>query len=79
MNQRWAERAGCDLSLAEKLPNLDIDSWAGGDETSVTRYRSGCRDNLVIEFWEMEGSPHVPLLADDFGQRILTWLYHSSR
>ena len=79
LNQRWAERAGCDLSLVENLPNLDIDTLAGGDETSVTRYRSGCRDNLVVEFWEMEGSPHVPLLADDFGQRILAWLYDSSR
>ena len=79
LNQRWAERAGCDLSLAENLPNLDIDSWAGGDETSVTRYSSGCRDSLVVEFWEMEGSPHVPLLADDFGLRILAWLYDSSR
>ena len=78
LNQRWAERAGCDLSLAENLPNLDIDTSAGGDETSVTRYRSGCRDNLVVEFWEMEASPHVPLFADDFGQRILAWLYDSS-
>ncbi len=78
LNQRWAERAGCDLSLAEDLPNLDIDIRADGDETSVTRFRSGCRDNLVVEFWEMEASPHVPLLADDFGQRILAWLYDSS-
>ena len=79
LNQRWAERAGCDLSLAENLPSLNIDSWAGGDETSITRYRSGCRDNLAVEFWEMESSGHVPRLTGDFGQRILAWLYDSSR
>ena len=79
LNQRWAERAGCDLSLAENLPSLNMDSWAGGDETSITRYRSGCRDNLVVEFWEMESSAHLPRLTGDFGQRILAWLYDSSR
>ena len=72
--RRWAERAGCDLSGAENLPNLDVDAKADGDETSVIRYRSGCRDNLVVEFWEMESSRHVPSLAPDFGQRILSWL-----
>ena len=76
--RRWAERAGCDLSGAEKLPNLDVDARADGDETAVTRYSSGCRDNLVVEFWEMESSPHVPRLAPDFGRRILAWLFDSS-
>ena len=76
--RRWAERAGCDLSGAENLPNLDIDARADGDETTVTRYSSGCRDNLVVEFWEMESSPHVPRLAPDFGRRILAWLFDSS-
>ena len=44
---RWAGRAGCDLSEAETLPNLDIDRAVDGSETSVTRYLSGCRDGLV--------------------------------
>ena len=74
---RWAERAGCDTSGAENLPNLDIDRGADGKETTVTRYRSGCRDNLVVEYWEMESSTHVPRLASDFGPRILAWLFES--
>ena len=76
--RRWAQRAGCDLSGAESLPDLDIDVRADGTETKVTRYRSGCRDNLVVEYWEMESSPHVPRVAPDFGQRILAWLFDSS-
>ena len=76
--RRWAQRAGCDLSSPENPPNLDINSRADGAETSVVRYSSGCRDNLVFEFWEMESSPHVPRLTPNFGQRILAWLFDSS-
>ena len=36
---RWARRAGCDLSAAETLSNLDMDRAVGGGETAVTRYR----------------------------------------
>ena len=72
---RWAARAGCNLSDAETLPNLDLDASADGKETKVTRFRSGCRDNLVVEYWEMESSPHAPRLAPDFGQTILAWLF----
>ena len=73
--ERWATRSGCDLSAAETLPNLDIDAEASGKETLVTRYRSGCRDDLIVEFWEMESSPHVPRLTEGFGERILDWLF----
>ena len=72
---RWARRAGCDLSEAETLPNLDIDQAVDGSETSITRYDSGCRDGLVVEFWEMDSSSHVPRLADDFGELILGWMF----
>ena len=72
---RWARRAGCDLSEAETLPNLDIYRAVDGSETSVTRYQSGCQDNLVVELWEMDSSSHVPRLADDFGELILGWMF----
>ena len=73
--QRWARRAGCDLSASETLSNLDIDAAVSGKETAVTRYRSGCRDDLVVEFWEMESSSHIPKLSEDFGELILDWLF----
>ena len=76
---RWARRAGCDLSEAETLPNLDIDRAVDGSETSVTRYRSGCQDGLVVEFWEMDSSSHVPQLTDDFGELVLGWLFGGLR
>lgn len=76
---RWARRADCDLSEAETLPNLDIDKAVGGSETSATRYRSGCRDGLVVELWEMDSSSHVPRLADDCGELILGWMFEELR
>ena len=72
---RWGRRAGCDLSEAETLPKLDVDRAVDGSETSVTRYRSGCQDGLVVELWEMDSSSHVPRLADDFGALILDWMF----
>ena len=76
---RWARRAGCDLPEAETLPKLDVDRAVDGGETSVTRYQSGCQDGLVVEFWEMDSSSHVPRLADDFGELILGWMFGGLR
>ena len=76
---RWARRLDCDLSEAETLPNLDIDRTVDGSETSVTRFKSGCRGGLVVEFWEMDSSSHVPRLADDFGELILGWMFGDLR
>ena len=73
--RRWAERAGCELSAAEDLPRQDLDTKVDGSETRVTRYTSGCHSDLVVEYWEMESSRHVPSLAPDFAERILAWLF----
>ena len=76
---RWAKRAGCVPSSPESLPDLDLDTEIDGDETSVTRYSAGCRENLLVEYWEMESAGHFAHLAPDFGERILTWLLDRSR
>lgn len=76
--QRWARRAGCDLSRSESLGSLDIDLNSDSDETIVTRYRAGCRDNVIVEYWEMELVPHAPRFAPDVGQRLLAWMFNSS-
>ena len=73
--ERWARRAGCGLSATVTPQNLDIDERVGGSETRVIHYgASGCQDGLSVEFWEMEGSSHIPRLSDEFGQRIVDWL-----
>ena len=77
--RRWAQRAGCDPSNPERLPELDLDTGIDGDETSVTRYSAGCRENLLVEYWEMESAGHFAQLAPDFVERILTWLLDRSQ
>ena len=39
--------------------------------------RCGCGDNLVVELWEMESSPHGPIFADDSGSRMIAWMFDS--
>ena len=76
--QRWASRAGCDLSGADSLGSFDVSPAVPGDETTITRYRDGCRDGVTIEYWEMASAPHVPGLPSDFGQRIVTWMFSTA-
>ena len=76
--QRWAGRAGCDLSGAESLGSFDVSPTVPGEETTITRYRTGCRDSLIVEYWEMASAPHVPGLPPDFGQRIVTWMFDAT-
>ena len=77
--RRWAQRAGCDPSSPERLPDLDLDTGIDGDETSVTRYGTGCRENLLVEYWEMEFAGHFAHLAPDFAERIVSWLLDRSQ
>ena len=73
--QRWALRGGCDLAAAERLPERDVDRGIDGFETIVIQYSGGCRDGVAVEYWEMQGSPHVPSLVPAFAEHILAWLF----
>ncbi len=73
---RWGKRAGCDVASPKSLPSLDLDSGAAGQETTVVRYP--CPAGLVVEYWEMESSPHVPKLTPDFGVRVLSWAFSNT-
>ena len=70
---RWATRAGCDMP-AESLPAIDISLFGGGAETTVTRYRDGCKPGVTVELWTVAGAGHVILIKDDFIDRIMDWL-----
>ena len=74
VTRRWAERAGCDLSRAESGPRLDLDFEVAGAETSVRRYRRGCRGGRVVELWTLEGSAHVPDFGAGVGRHFADWI-----
>ena len=77
--QQWAGRAECDPARAETLDRVDISPDVAGAETTVTRYRAGCREGVTVEYWEMNSITHGPTLAPDFGQRIVTWMFDATR
>ncbi len=75
---RWANRAGCDMS-PESLPAIGVSRFGNGTETTVTRYRDGCRDGVTIEFWTVVGASHFIVTKDDFVDRVLDWLFAQER
>ena len=72
--RRWASEAGC--SLFPEIPgNIDIDAGVVGAETIVERYDENCVEGGSSELWTIVDGGHEPLLTDDFGDRVLAWLY----
>ncbi len=71
---RWAKRAGCDMP-AESLPAIGVSRFGSGTETTVTRYRDGCRDGVTIELWTVAGASHFIITKGDFVDRVLDWLF----
>ena len=72
--QRWATRAGCDLTMATMSAPFDLDSVVDADETIATDYVIGCTTPLTVSLWTMNGSGHVPAFGTASTQRILDWL-----
>ena len=77
--ERWAERAGCDLSRPEELPAIDIDNANDGAETDRIRYREGCQDGITVEFWRINEGSHGPWLTSNYAERLIDWLLNESR
>lgn len=71
---RWAARAGCEMGAADALPAIDLVALLESDETSVTRYETGCANDIAVELWTIEDGPHVPGFdSADFGARVVQW------
>jgi hypothetical protein len=66
--------AGCSL-FPESAANIDIDAGVVGAETLVERYAENCLEGGSSELWTIVNGGHGPLLTDDFGDQVLTWLY----
>lgn len=75
--QRWAQRAGCDLSMAHAGSPLDMDSSVAGAETTTTDYIVGCTGARVSLF-TMTGSGHIPTFTQASSQVMVDWLLAQS-
>ena len=56
---RYAVLAGCDTNNPASKPDFDLVGNIEGAETSRTNW-PGCLDGTEVEFWKMNGGPHIP-------------------
>ncbi len=66
--RQWTRRAGCDEGTADYVATVS------GDETTRTRYPSGCAEGFTGELWRMEGVGHIPGFTDAYRDDTLSWL-----
>ncbi|MAT93696.1 MAG: hypothetical protein CME59_13945 [Halioglobus sp.] len=57
--QRYAMLAGCDTANPQAQADVDLVASIDGAETSVTSW-PGCLRGSAVEFWKMNGGPHIP-------------------
>jgi polyhydroxybutyrate depolymerase len=69
----WVGFDGCSTTRDTTAPPLDL--LAPGDETTVTKYATGCKPGGHAELWTLTGSGHVPDLSNAFGPDVIEFLY----
>ncbi len=68
----WAHYNGCEGRPVEGL-SLDLDWFKAGAETRTFSVE-GCPEGGAVDLWAMVGSGHVPLLTDNWAERVMDWL-----
>ncbi len=53
--------------------SLDLDWFKAGAETRTFSVE-GCPEGGAVDLWAMVGSGHVPLLTDNWAERVMDWL-----
>jgi polyhydroxybutyrate depolymerase len=71
----WAGYDGCATTLDTSAPNLDLDDTIAGNETSVSKYASGCKSGSAVELWSIAGGKHLPNFSTSFDPKMLDWLF----
>lgn len=78
--ERWAARAGCDVTMPSTGTPFDFVGTLAGDETTVTDYATGCTEGRGASLWAIEGGVHIPgVIQPDFTNAIIDWLYAHPR
>ncbi len=78
--ERWAARAGCDVTMPSTGTPLDLVTSLAGDETTVTDYTTGCTEGRGAALWTIEGGVHIPgVIQPTFTNAVLDWLFAHPR
>jgi polyhydroxybutyrate depolymerase len=75
----WVTFDGCSATPDTSSPPLDLDSMLPGDETTVTKYGTGCKPGGHAELWTIMGGMHIPFLSSSFTPDIIQYLYDHPR
>ncbi|GAA4725269.1 hypothetical protein Prum_077890 [Phytohabitans rumicis] len=71
----WRRNNGCgDRADASAAP-IDLEARLAGAETTVTTYRTGCRDGTRVELWTIREGSHVPAFTAGFAPAVVDFLY----
>lgn len=71
----WVGIDGCSTTPDATPPPVDVDSKTAGNETTVTRYGTGCKPGGHVELWTIEGGVHIPSLSKTFATSVVDFLY----
>ncbi len=73
----WVTFDGCSSTPDTTSPPLDLDSTLPGDETTVTKYGTGCKPGGHAELWTINGGSHIPNLSMAFTPDLVQFLLRS--
>jgi len=71
----WVTFDGCDTTADTSAAPLDLDTMLAGDETTITRYATGCQSGGHAELWSIQGGGHIPSLTTSFTPDVLDFLF----
>ncbi|WP_117212889.1 alpha/beta hydrolase family esterase [Allorhizocola rhizosphaerae] len=71
---QWRGHNGCADEADASAAPMDLDSNLAGQETTVTTYRSGCRDATRVELWTIKGGSHGPAFTSNFAPAVTDFL-----
>ena len=75
----WVTLDGCSSTPDTTSPPLDLDSVLPGDETTVTKYATGCKPGGHAELWTINGGTHIPNISIAFTPDLIQFLYDHPR
>lgn len=71
----WATLDGCNGAADTSASPLDLDTRLAGNETTVTKYATGCKPGGHAELWTIEGGSHLPSLTTAFSPSVIDFLF----
>jgi len=75
----WVAIDGCGTTADTSAPNIDLDQGLPGNETTVSRYATGCKAGGHVELWTIVGGVHIPNISATFTSDFITYLYAHPR